>query len=689
VHFFKGSFMPGLQKSWYVFVALLGGGLPHLAQAGDAGKAGPRPLPPLAVARYGTNHFRTGGMVTELNLSPDGKKLVVGSIGGMFVFDAATGKRLLHVPGAGLGQVSDDGRRVVYIDKPGSLKIRDLAQNKIVKTIEAPGVSKNFALAPDDQTIALERFDSQRIGDKETYKVRLELRDLRTGKVLRSLGEETSIPGHILRFSPDNKVLYAISLETQSFLKKSLVRRFDTATGKLTAQFMVDAVTYIDLPAWDGKSLFAIGPKIWDLEKERLHWESKGALGAICAFMPGGKTVLGVPGKGRRLGSQTPSPLIEWDLETDRGIRRWNDLGGSKLVVSRDGKSVFGGSAAYSLNGILHWSLATGKAMEPDNSLVSPPRRLAFSADEKYLAVMSLHELAVFDRATARIVHRQTIQGTLLFTPESKSLICLGAGQMFVWEAGTWTMSKRELKVDDFRPRFSFPPHLISDAYFAVSPDGKLLAGAFPALAKAATREVTLWDLASGKKLGALQPPKVDGKDILSMENICFSPDGKRLACLTRVNTKKVPFRLQEWSVADRKLLHEMESLDYVAPLGFVEDGKFLAGGSRSGKISIWNVAGKKEVASFEAAGALVLFSPDGRLAAARHQTKGTVAVFWDLAGRKKIGEFDAQVEVVAMGFSPDGRFLAVSGTDSAVLMVDLYAWPAARPAVRKGAGKP
>src|SRR5262249_17680467 len=54
------------------------------------------PVPEGVLARLGTTRFRTGGTVQWLRLSRDGKRLVSVGGTGLFVWDTATGKRLLH-----------------------------------------------------------------------------------------------------------------------------------------------------------------------------------------------------------------------------------------------------------------------------------------------------------------------------------------------------------------------------------------------------------------------------------------------------------------------------------------------------------------------------------------------------------------------------------------------------------------
>src|SRR5207237_1709077 len=64
---------------------------PRLDRHGD-------PLPPGAVARLGTLRFRTAGEAVALAFAPDGQTIAVSSYAGVFLFDAASGKRTRRQP---------------------------------------------------------------------------------------------------------------------------------------------------------------------------------------------------------------------------------------------------------------------------------------------------------------------------------------------------------------------------------------------------------------------------------------------------------------------------------------------------------------------------------------------------------------------------------------------------------------
>ncbi|MGH7222239.1 MAG: sigma-70 family RNA polymerase sigma factor, partial [Gemmataceae bacterium] len=78
------------------------------------------PLPPGAVARLGTLRFRAPGEIRSLVFAPDSKTLVVSSRGGMYLFDALSGKRLRRIPSASpewrpndLLVISSDGKQLI------------------------------------------------------------------------------------------------------------------------------------------------------------------------------------------------------------------------------------------------------------------------------------------------------------------------------------------------------------------------------------------------------------------------------------------------------------------------------------------------------------------------------------------------------------------------------------------------
>jgi WD40 repeat protein len=659
----------------------------------QADASGDRPLPKGAVGRLGTTRFRPGGMVSWLNLSRDGKRLITnGGANGLFVWDVATRELILRLSRFAtlVAEISHDGSRllvseIVSGNKPWLaenntvLKIYQLSSGKVLQTITSRKAIANFALAPDDRTVALELVAE---GEKHqdgapVWKSELELRDLPSGRVLRTFGRQEILgPTNRLRFSPDGKSLFAISALATRRGDKSTARRFDTATGELKVEMAIDGLHYLEPFTWDGKKLVAAGNKIWDLEKGRLHWASKGDLGGIYGFMPDGETVLGVPGKGKVLGGQLPSHLVLWDLETDRELRRFPNRGEAAFVVMPDGKSCITGGTLYSL---VRWDTANGKEIQPLNSPMQPPQQLVFSPDGKYAATVDYQTLHVWDRTTGKRIHhlpRLNNPGLLRFLSDGRTLLFPGSTRIHTLDLKTWKEGKADLEGLEFTPG--------GPNYAELSPDGKVLAAS--ALGWGSPQAIRLWDWSSGKRIGQLGG---DDRTVERLGPLAFSPDGKRLACLVYPQN-----HIQVWNVADRKLVAQWKVQQDLTALQFIEDGEFLVGGftprgrqpgapevrdadPAHGYVCVWNPTSGKELSRFryprgEYTGLRAFFSPDGKVVATANQHENLVR-FWDLATGKELGEFRGHIGgITTMTFSPDGAVLGVCGDDTTVLLVDV-----------------
>jgi WD40 repeat protein len=240
----------------------------------------------------------------------------------------------------------------------------------------------------------------------------------------------------------------------------------------------------------------------------------------------------------------------------------------------------------------------------------------------------------------------------------------------------------------------------------AVSPDGKTLAAG-------ANWEISLWDLATGKKLRrfherccynwsvAFAP---DGKTLFSagqdnalhrwnpttggdnpiaghtrvIRHLALSADGKVLASGSAGGTIRV------WDVANGKELLRVERTQqhWTAPLAVSPDGKLLAWCENRG-VLVWQVAANKQLWSRERAAEALAFSPDGRVLA---WGVGTAVECWDVAGEKRLSQLTGpQRAICYVAFSPDGKTLA-SASDGTVCLWD---WAAGTErALLRGAGR-
>jgi WD40 repeat protein/TPR repeat protein len=130
-----------------------------------------------------------------------------------------------------------------------------------------------------------------------------------------------------------------------------------------------------------------------------------------------------------------------------------------------------------------------------------------------------------------------------------------------------------------------------------------------------------------------------------------------------------------EWDWASRKLLRKfvstrgVSSVPHLMTMSVSPDGKLLVAGYDSGKILIWDVAGRVSTAAWEAHDSgvtAVTFSPDGSTVASGGRDNS--AQVWTLDGKslgqRLVGHVAA---VTAIGFSPDGYLLGTAAEDGVV----------------------
>jgi RNA polymerase sigma factor (sigma-70 family) len=659
-----------------------------LAEKGTA-ESPERPLPAGVVRRLGTTRFRPGGMLAYLSLSTDGKHLI--SIGpGIALWDAETGRRVMHIPRTPVCsgvELSSDGKRLLVnesVRDTSVLKVYAVPGGKVLKVIEGPRSIACFALSSDQRTVALQFITATtRLDRGFSYRSHLELRNLATDRVLRTFGvDEIFAPFGWLRFSEDGKTLFAISAMRPSD-NRSVVRRFDVTTAALRSKMVIDGVHYATRLVSDRKMRIVAGGKVWDLAKG-IVWAGKPDTPPIYCLLPGGKTaVVGVAAKngwvqdanGGSVREIAPAYLALWDLKADREIRRYpGRFPDSNIVLSHDGKTCYTTSGVFGV--ITRWSLADGRDVQPVDAPRQAPRWLTFSPNGKQLAAVDQEALHVWDCVTGKRLHHQSLDPQrslrlLRFTPDGRHLLMGGAGGVIALDTVGWKQIKHALP----GLPFGIPDSLAAE----LSPDGKTLA--------VSPGPVTLWDWARGKMTGTLARAdrglRQGGAAGFSADGpVAFSADGKWLASAATPfkpgQTQPVPPRMQVWSLADRKLVRDWATSElHLLAIHFTPDGKSLVGGFHNGTVCVWDTVTGKEKLRFKHAvqgptNIWVRVSLDGKLVATADYS-GNPVRFWDLATGKQVGQFAGTTGLVeGMQFSPDGALLAVSGTNTTVLIVDV-----------------
>lgn len=105
--------------------------------------------------------------------------------------------------------------------------------------------------------------------------------------------------------------------------------------------------------------------------------------------------------------------------------------------------------------------------------------------------------------------------------------------------------------------------------------------------------------------------------------------------------------------------------------IDFTKDDKYMSSAGRNSVIKLWNVADMSLIRTFEGHTGSVKsarISPDGKLvasaSAAPDSTGDNTVRVWDFETGKQLVEFDHQLGMEAVEFTPDGKFLLAGGRE-------------------------
>jgi WD40 repeat protein len=665
------------------------------------------PLPPGALMRLGTLHFRHAGPITFVAFPPDGKTVLTASRDGTIrLWDLTSGKEIRRfdkpqgqaaapvqpVPrnqvmvrgGMNLSSLamSPDGKTLA-VPIGAAIQLFEIDTGKELREIKTPLPASLLAFAPDGKTLA------GRAADRTLF-----LWEANSGKEIRQIkSKQAAQPraGFVvvggfygssasLVFSPDGKVLAMDDMQIDNQKINVAVRLVEVDTGNDIRQIKIEqnglsGIAYSP----DGKVLaYGSGNAIHlcqaDNGNEIRKIEGLDSGIAALAFAPGGKTLAA---KGAR------DPIVRLcEVDTGKIVRQLGNQpapvgqnvvfgwgGGSTahdLAYSPDGKLVgVGGGNVLSL-----FEVASGKELTQSGGHRGPVSAVVISADGKTIvSVGADHTIRRWDATSGNELNQFAVPaGTtcLSFSPDGRSVALGNATAIVIREVAT---GKEHLQLKG---------HTNGTAAIGFSPDGKTLAS------RGGDNTIRLHDVAKGTELRQINaqaevPNPNPGGALVRMGfggslGLVFSPDGKMVASAGPGGNAGAQIIINNggramgpgntinlWSVSTGKVVRTitLPQQRSAVSMAFSPDGRVLATENADRTITLWEVASGKERGH--------LGTPPGAAG-----QPGVVRAGVMLVGG--IGSSGTTASAHTLAFSPDARTLVARSADHTVRVWDVAA---------------
>jgi WD40 repeat protein len=631
------------------------------------------PLPPGALARFGTLRLREG---TRSHIravySPATHVLAAsGQDSCILLWDMATGKQLRQITTDDhtVGEVvfSADGKLLAVSSRARVVLFETATGKEVLHTAAHKIMLEDVAISPDGKHLAsLDVHGILRLWDSQTGELRHEL-----------LSKEIDCRGSIV-FSPDSKLLVVRLVPWTDRGKNTSLRFWDTTSGKEQPALAVDMPVGAFALSPDGRALAAVGEqfRVFDLvsQKEVRRVALPGTKDASrlrAAFSPDGKT----------LAASVDQTVFLWEAVSGKELRRFRAI--------------------------------TAWYMTSDASARNCISTLAFAADSKSLITWGNEDRGrVFDVATGdERLHfdgHDGEVGSIEFMPDGKRILSSASDGFFrLWEAATGKELQRygklpaghvalRLSSDHHRlvsrnwPNGEDKPSVLNvwDAglgkelyhidldkcyWLDFSPDNALLSAL-----SLDNRTLHLWRADTGKEL---PPLKFLDTTEGTPPHHCFAPGTKLLAAIDGDVVRVWELTLtgkhrQIWSApldCPEPLFAIADGPAHISPR-CVTDGKVLVVVCYGRRVRSWDIGTGRESPvkwNLGMRARHLALSADGRALAAADEA--CTIKLWETATGKERCEFAGhQGRVNALGFSPDGNLLASGGEDRTALVWDL-----------------
>ena len=656
------------------------------------------PLPQGAVTRLGTLRYRAPAEIVSLAYAPDGKTIAACSYAGLFLFDAASGKRLRRLD-PDSAQVLNNTAVFSPDSKRLALRARTIVGDPKDKTKHLKEVVRVWDLASDRKP---KEYDAEYLswfgwsGENEPLAVCLEkgglrLHELAARKSRFFACQELRRPELSVYvkcdYAPAGKVLVVVD-------EQNVVHVWDTANGGERLNLKPKNIRYIRSLALspDGRTFACL---VYDQADKNIVQLRDSSTGKVLHTVAEGQqylsTVLFAP-DGKTLATAGWRGIRFWDVTTGKERSRCEDPvpETEKIAFSGDGKTL---AAAERHTPTFHlWDVATGRRKPEPTGHTGRPWYGAFSHDGRHLftgdswnGTIHLWNTAA-GNSLLQIQESRYVRG-LALSADGRTLFSMRGDHVWVCDSASGEKQQGLKLHDPDRPDTYQQPDSLH-----LSGDGKTLV-AFSSYQSKNNRGpnnydmlITGWDTATYKQLFRRRWRGSEFWTAVSPDvRMLAIPESKLAPEFGKPIPGKGPMRIED--LATGALLVTFPVLEgQTWPLAFSPDGRLLAShnsnyrrlkegdpSSTGRTVRLWETATTTEVLSLPEGNSQsrAAFSSNGRFLAMTAPPQDIL--IYDLsAGRelRRFKEFDA--EVTSLAFSPDGRRLVSGLADSTLLIWDV-----------------
>ncbi len=611
------------------------------------------PLPPGAMARFGSLRWRLPGAIDMLAVSPDGTQVAaVNMDGAVAVWEKDSGRPLHEIRGSKAGEASlafsPDGQLLATGGRfdnhtgTGDFRVRiwDLKTGKIKTELPAQnGEISRLVFTSDGRTLFSAGFDQPVIAWK-----------IPEGDKLYAFPTE-EYTFHDVAISPNDECV-AVS---DNDLKTVTVYSLDGTRKLCKVKSRWNFFNRLEF-APDGKSLVTHeqgGVLIWEVASGKLQaaipLEQDSFRKAYLS--PDGKKMALIGGDRRD---------ISWlDVAAGKPLDAWHGgaEGFDSLAFSHDGKTV----VTADWGAVRVWDASKGKVIQEPTGPDQICYALAFSVDGKTALAASYNALYFLDGKTLKERTRIPVamdrhdypdyRFSVVLSPDGATAAFLGRKDEIVLMDSRNSDKVQTLRRPDWSP-----------ASLAFSTDGArlyALGHKSPGL--------RVWDLKTGKE--SISPDET----LQPLSNLSVAHRGEKLA----VVVKGAEPRCRLWDLRTEKEQTSLKLTDDPDKIMLSDDGKLLVMHQHmSNYVSIWDVAKGVELRRIDIGAGMLTwaFSDDGCFLVTSHD--GEVIRTWRTADGTKVAELRGhRGGIVALALSPEDGGLVSGCTECTILRWQKRAW--------------